>query len=63
MRRVASSTITAIAIGLTLWLVWSKLRIVIFVHMPWWMLLLFVLIIFLVIEHLLSTAFGNKKEP
>ncbi|MDZ4721917.1 MAG: hypothetical protein SH847_25940 [Roseiflexaceae bacterium] len=54
MRRRGGSLITAIALLITLWLIWSRLHIVVLVNIPWWGLLLIGLVLFLVIDYLLD---------
>ncbi|HOT90062.1 MAG TPA: hypothetical protein PLJ78_01770 [Anaerolineae bacterium] len=59
MRRRAGSLLTAIALLITLWLIWSKLRIVVFVHMPWWGFLILGVLLFLAVDYILSKLFDR----
>lgn len=54
MQHSTRRLVTLIALGLTLWLIWSRLHIVLFVNVPWWGLLVLGLIIFLSIDYLLD---------
>jgi hypothetical protein len=54
MQRRGGSLLTAIALLVTLWLIWNKLHIVVLVNIPWWGLLLIGLVVFLVIDYLLD---------
>ncbi|MFV9504052.1 MAG: hypothetical protein AB4911_05740 [Oscillochloridaceae bacterium umkhey_bin13] len=60
MARVGRSLIALIALGITFWLIWSRLRIVIFVPLPWWGLLLVGLLIFLALDFLLARIFARR---
>jgi len=51
--------LTAIALLITLWLIWSKLRIVVFVHMPWWGFLILGVLLFLAVDYILSKLFDR----
>ncbi|MCU0491310.1 MAG: hypothetical protein MUD01_06975 [Chloroflexaceae bacterium] len=59
MRRSRTGTriITAIALLLTFWLIWSRLNIVIWINIPWWGLLIVAVVIFLMIDYVLSMLF------
>jgi hypothetical protein len=54
MQRRGGSLLTAIALLVTLWLIWTKLHIVVLVNIPWWGLLLIGLVVFLVIDYVLD---------
>lgn len=60
MRRRGGSLLTAIALLVTFWLIWSRLRIVVLVNIPWWGLLLIGLILFLVIDYVLDRVFRRS---
>lgn len=59
MRRRVGSALTAIALVITLWLIWEKLRIVVFVHMPWWGFLLMAVLLFLAVDYVLDRLFNR----
>ena len=58
MRQSARKIATALALLITFWLIWSKLHIVIWVHMPWWGLLIVAVVIFLAIDYIFAQVFG-----
>jgi hypothetical protein len=60
MRRAYSSILTLAAMVLVLWLIWSRLHIVIWVAMPWWGLLLSALLLFLAFDYLLHSVFSRR---
>jgi hypothetical protein len=49
------------AIGIILWFVWDRLRIVIWIPVPWWAALIGVIILFLVLQHFIATLL--KRRP
>jgi hypothetical protein len=53
-----SSLLAAIVAGAVLWFVLSRLRIVVFVPLPWWGLALFILgaivVLYLALDHLIN---------
>ena len=57
MRQRARKLVTAVAILITLWLIWDKLHIVIWVQMPWWGLLILAIVIFLAIDYIFAQIF------
>ncbi len=58
MRNRLSSLLAAIIAVMALWFILSRLRIVIWVNVPWWGLLLLILVpvvvLFLAIDHLIN---------
>lgn len=60
MRRRAASLSTAIALLITLYLIWTKLRIVIFVNLPWWGFLLLIVVLFLAIDYVLDRVLRGR---
>ncbi len=58
MNRRANNLLVGIAFAIAFWLIWSKLRIIVWVHMPWYVLLGLMiglaLAIFLVLDHLVN---------
>lgn len=60
MRRQGSSLLTALALVIALWLIWDRLRIVVFVPIPWWGLLIAVVLLFLVIDYALHRVFNRR---
>ncbi len=60
MRRAYSSLLTLVALALVLWLIWSRLHIVVWVTLPWWGLLLGALGLFLAFDFLLHRVFGKR---
>lgn len=60
MSRTGRTIIAVAALAITLWLIWSRLRIVVFVPMPWWGLLLMGLLIFLALDYLIARIFARR---
>lgn len=60
MRRAYSSALTLTAMLLVLWLIWSRLHIVLWVRMPWWGLLVGALLLFLAFDYLLHSLFRRR---
>ena len=58
MRQRARKLATALAVLITLWLIWDRLHIVIWVQMPWWGLLILAMVIFLAIDYIFDQVFG-----
>lgn len=58
--RNAGSLAAAAALLLVLWLIWSRLHIVLYVAVPWWGLLLGGLVLFLVLQHLFARLFTRR---
>jgi hypothetical protein len=58
VRSRLSSLLVAVVAVAVLWFVLSRLRIVVFVHLPWWGLLLLILVpvvvLYLAIDHLIN---------
>lgn len=61
MHKYGRRIITALALLITLWLIWSRLRIVVWVAMPWWGLLLMAVVIFLAVDYILAQVF--RRNP
>lgn len=61
MRRRVGSMLTAIALVITLWLIWEKLYIVVRVNMPWWGFLLMAVLLFLTVDYILDRLFRSKS--
>jgi hypothetical protein len=55
-----SSLLLAIAAAIVLWYVLSRLRIVVFVNLPWWVLALVILgailVLYLALDHLFNRS-------
>lgn len=54
MSRTARSLVSLALVFLVLWLIWSRLHIVLFVPLPWWGLLIAGLLIFLALDWLVA---------
>lgn len=58
MRSRLSSLLVAVVAVAVLWFILSRLRIVVWVHLPWWGLVLLILVpvvvLFLAIDHLIN---------
>ena len=58
MRSRLSSWLAAVVAVVVLWFILSRLRIVVFINLPWWGLLLLILVpvvvLFLAIDHLIN---------
>lgn len=61
MMRNTSALAGLLAIGIILWFVWDRLRIVIWIPVPWWVALIGVIILFLVLQHFIATLL--KRRP
>lgn len=53
-RRRLRSFASVAAILIVLWLIWSRLHIVLWVQIPWWGLLIVGVVLFLVIEYVIE---------
>jgi hypothetical protein len=60
MRQRLAGVATALALAVTLWLIFDRLRIVLFVNVPWWGFLLMAVLLFLAVDYLLARAFGRR---
>ncbi|NNJ12303.1 hypothetical protein EKD04_018415 [Chloroflexales bacterium ZM16-3] len=60
MRRAYSSILTLAALVIVLWLIWSRLHIVVWVAVPWWGLLIGALLLFLAFDYLLHQVFARR---
>jgi hypothetical protein len=60
MSRTGRSLIALVALGLVLWLIWSRLHIVIWVPLPWWGLLIAGLLLFLALDYLITRIFARR---
>lgn len=60
MSRAGRSLLSVGILGLVLWMIWSRLRIVIWVPMPWWGLLIMGLLLFLALDFLISRIFVRR---
>ncbi len=58
MKERLASLLVVIVVGAVLWFVLSRLRIVVFVPVPWWGLALFILsavvVLYLALDHLVN---------
>ncbi|MEN9938738.1 MAG: hypothetical protein RLZZ387_5317 [Chloroflexota bacterium] len=59
MRKQLRGVATALALALTLWLIFDRLRIVILVSIPWWGFLIIAVLLFLAIDYLISRIFDR----
>ena len=62
LRRAAASLVTTVIFGFILFKVLERTFVVIWVQMPWWGLLILGVILFLVIDHMVSRTFGVKEK-
>ena len=60
MSRAGRSLLSVGILALVLWMIWSRLRIVIWVPMPWWGLLIMGLLLFLALDFLISRIFVRR---
>lgn len=60
MRNIGSLAAAA-ALLVVLWLIWSRLHIVLYVALPWWGLLLGAGALFLVLQHLFARLLGRRR--
>jgi hypothetical protein len=47
-------------LALVLWLIWSRLNIVIWVPLPWWGLLIMGLLLFLALDYLIAKILARR---
>ncbi len=59
-RSTTARIVSALALLLTLWLIWSRLHIVVFVNVPWWGLLLLAVLVFLVLDYIIGSLFKQR---
>lgn len=59
MSRQVRSVATVAALIATLWIIVSRLRIVFWVHLPWWGFLLMALLLFLAIDYVLGRVLSR----
>ncbi|MBN2005126.1 MAG: hypothetical protein JXA21_17335 [Anaerolineae bacterium] len=62
MRKYTGSVLTAVALVIVLWLIWSKLRIVVWVNMPWWGFLIMGVLLFLAVDYILDRLFHHHSS-
>lgn len=60
MSRSARTALSLGILALVLWLIWSRLHIVIWVPVPWWGLLLMGLLLFLGLDYLLGRILTRR---
>jgi hypothetical protein len=60
MSRSARSALSLGILALVLWLIWSRINIVIWVPLPWWGLLIMGLLIFLALDYLIARIFARR---
>jgi intracellular septation protein A len=60
MSRSARTALSLAVLALVLWLIWSRLHIVIWVPVPWWGLLLLGLLLFLALDYLIARIFARR---
>jgi hypothetical protein len=60
MSRRGRTLLSLGVLALVLWLIWSRLHIVIWVPMPWWGLLLAGLLLFLALDYLLGRILARR---
>ncbi len=60
MSRAGRSLLSVGILGLVLWMIWSRLNIVIWVPLPWWGLLIMGLLLFLALGYLISRIFARR---
>ncbi len=60
MSRAGRSLLSIGILALVLWMIWSRLHIVIWVPLPWWGLLLMGLLLFLALDFLISRIFARR---
>lgn len=59
-RRFLASLVTTLIFGFILYKVLERLFVVVWVQMPWWGLLLLLVVLFLLIDHMVSRLFGLR---
>jgi uncharacterized membrane protein len=62
LRRSLASLVTTIIFGFILWRVLERTFVVIWVQMPWWGLMLMAVVLFLLIDYMVSRTFGVNDE-
>ncbi|MER3443337.1 MAG: hypothetical protein C4342_00970 [Armatimonadota bacterium] len=59
-RRFLASLVTTLIFGFILYKVLERLFVVVWVQMPWWGLLLLLVVLFLLIDHMVSRLFSLR---
>ncbi|RIH83071.1 hypothetical protein Mterra_02422 [Calidithermus terrae] len=59
-RRFLASLVTTLIFGFILYKVLERLFVVVWVQMPWWGLILLLVVLFLLIDHMVSRLFGLR---
>ncbi|WP_027891876.1 hypothetical protein [Calidithermus chliarophilus] len=59
-RRFLASLVTTLIFGFILYKVLERLFVVVWVQMPWWGLLLLLVVLFLLIDYMVSRLFGLR---
>lgn len=57
MRRRVQAFVTTLVFGAILWFIWQRTFIVLYVNIPWWVAVVLLIVLFLVVEHLVSRVF------
>ncbi len=60
MRRTGSGIVTALVLIIVLWMIWSRLHIVIWVAVPWWGLLIMAVVLFLLVDYVVSQVLRRR---
>jgi len=60
MTRTARTALSLAILALVLWLIWSRINIVIWVPLPWWGLLIMALLVFLALDYLIARIFARR---
>ncbi|RIH87052.1 hypothetical protein [Calidithermus roseus] len=59
-RRFLASLVTTLIFGFILYKVLERLFVVVWVQMPWWGLILLLVVLFLLIDYMVSRLFGLR---
>lgn len=60
MSRTGRTLLSMGLLALVLWLIWSRLNIVIWVALPWWGLLILGLLVFLALDYLIGRIVARR---
>ena len=62
LRRSLASLVTTVIFGFILFKVLERTFVVIWVQMPWWGLMLMAVVLFLLIDYMVSRSFGVRED-
>jgi hypothetical protein len=63
LRRRAAVVITIVIFGLLVKVIWDKVSLVIWSNVPWWMLILLLVVAYFVIEAVVKRLLAEPRRP